>query len=129
VSGTSLVLAIAVPLEDRIEVDRTLRRLRRGAPWRDIELEIEGVEHTQKVSELGVRFTGLELVHPFPAHARSLCELVLAESQMQPTTADTRGCLADGSNKHVLPSPLLPIGSIVLMIPFGVNRLLRPIGG
>jgi hypothetical protein len=64
-------------------------------------LEIEGVEHTQKVSELGVRSTRLELVHPLPAHARSLCKLVLAESQLQPTPADLRGCLADGSHNHV----------------------------
>jgi hypothetical protein len=118
-----------VSLEDRVEVDRPLRRLRRGTSRRDIELEIEGVEHTHKVSEFGVRLTGLELVHPLPAHARSLCELVLAESQLQPTTADMRGCLADGSQKHVFTSPLLPMGSIVPMIPLGVNRILRPIGG
>jgi hypothetical protein len=93
-----------VPFEDRVEVYRALRRLRRGARRRDVELEIERVEHAQEVAELGVRFPRLELIHPFSAHARSLRELVLTQVQLQPTGADLRGCLADGSHAHVLSS-------------------------
>ena len=92
-------------------------------------MEIEGVEHAQEMPELGVRFTGFELVYPLPAYARSLCEPVLAESQLQPPTADLAAASPMDLTSTFLPSPMLPIGSIVPVTPFGVNRILQPIGG
>jgi len=82
---------LAAPFAD---ADEALRG--KTSSWRS-----RGVEHTQKVSELGVRSTASNSYTHFPAHARSLCKLVLAESQLQPTPADLRGCLADGSHNHV----------------------------
>lgn len=100
VSGSSLDLATAVTVEDRVEVYRAARGNCRRVPRRDIELKIQRIQDTQKVAKLGMLLTGLELIHPLSANASLLGEVLLAEAHLKTATADLRGGLADGSHMH-----------------------------
>ena len=66
----------------------------------ELDVQLERVEQTQHQAELGRRLASLQFADPLTGYTCASCDLLLAETRTQATTADGGREIVDRVDKH-----------------------------